>query len=320
MLKKLMYKKIALASSILILMLLLYLIPSNKEEIDLNKKQTLEYTQPNNIEVIYLLDNNNYLERTEVHLINKDKILKVNDLIELLTINNKKKDIIPNGFKSLLPENTKVLDLKLNDGVLTINFSKEFYNIKQEYEERLIESLIYTLTNINGIDKLSIYIDNKKLTNLPNSKKQIPEFLDKKYGINKKYEITTLNDIDSYTVYYVSKNNDETYYTPVTKYINDKKQDKVKIIIDELSSSLTYQTNLMSYLDNNVKLLNYELKDNIIKLNFNDLILSDITNQKILEEVTYTVGLSLCDELDVQKVIFEVNGEEIYTFLDQKLD
>lgn len=320
MLKRIIYKKIAIATSILLIMLMLYLIPSNKEEIDLNKNQKLEYIYPNNLEAIYLLDNNNYLSRTKISITNKDEIKKAEDLIETLTINGKKKDSIPNGFKSLLPENTKVKNIKLNNGILTINFSKEFNNIKIEQEEKLIESLIYTLTSIRGIDKLEIYIEDKKLTNLPNSKTKLPEYLDKKYGINKKYELTSLNDIDSYIVYYVFNYNDEVYYTPVTKYINNKKQDKVKIIIDELTSSLIHESNLMSYLDSNTKLINYEINDNIIKLNFNELILSNITNNKILEEVVYSVGLSLCDELTVDKVIFQVNNQEISTFSPKTID
>ena len=320
MLKKIMYKKISIATSIVLLMLMLYFIPSNKEEIDLNKTQRLEYIYPNDLETIYLLDNNNYLSRTKISVTNKDELTKATDLIELLTINGKKKDIIPNGFKSLLPEKTKVLDIKLNKGILSINFSKEFYNIKEEYEEKLIESLIYTLTNINGIDKIEIFIENKKLTNLPNSKIKLPEYLDKKYGINKKYELTSLSDIDSYIVYYVFNYNDEVYYTPVTKYINNKKQDKVKIIIDELTTSLIHESNLMSYLDSNVKLINYEINDNIIRLNFNDLILSDITNSTILEEVIYTIGLSLYDEFNIEKVIFEVNNQEISTFSPKSID
>jgi len=73
----------------------------------------------------------------------------------------------------------------------------------------------------------------------------------------------------------------------------------------------------MSYLNSNVKLLDYEITDKVIKLNFNDLILSDITNNLILEEVMYTIGLSLCNELDVEDVIFEVNNQEISTFFSK---
>lgn len=320
MLKKMLLKKIAVATSILLVMLMLYIIPTNKETVDLNKKQQLEYVFPNDLEVIYLLDNNNYLSRTKISVNNKDQISKAIDLIEGLTINGKKQDIIPNGFKSLLPKNTKILDIKLKEGLLTVNFSKEFNNIQKEYEVKLLESLAYTLTSINGIDKLEIYVENEKLTHLPKSKIKIPEYLDKHYGINKQYMFTNPSDIDSYTIYYVLNYNNEVYYTPVTKYIDNEKQDKVKIIIDELTSSLTYETNLVSYLDANTKLLNYEITDDVIKLNFNEFILSDITNNLILEEVMYTIGLSLCDELNVNDVIFEVNNREISTFSLKKLD
>jgi len=318
MLKKMLYRKIAVASSLIFVMFLLYLIPSNKEEIEIEQK--LEYIYPNDIQVIYLLDNYDYLSMTKVSANNSDEITKSIDLIESLTIDGRKKDKIPNGFKALIPKDTKVLNIELNEGVLKIDFSKEFNSIKESYEQKLIEAITYTLTTIDGIDKIELYVEGKKLTHLPNSMLKLPEYLDKNYGINKQYEITSLKDIDSYTIYYVFNYNDEVYYTPVTKYINNDNQDKVKVIIDELATSLTYESNLMSYLDANVKLLDYEINNEKIRLNFNDLILSDITNNLILEEVMYTIGLSLCDELSVEDVIFEVNNQEISTFSLKTLD
>ena len=319
MLRKMMYRKIIVSSSLLLVILMLYLIPTNKQEIDI-PNQTLEYIYPNDLEVIYLLDDNDYLSRTQISASNKDLISKATDLIEALTIDGKKKDIISSGFKALLPKNTKVLNIELKDGILTINFSKEFNNIDKEYEEKIIEALTYTLTSVEGIDKIQILVESNKLIQLQNSKKTLPEYLDKDYGINKQYELTSLNDILSYTIYYVNNYNNESYYTPVTKYINSEEQDKVKIIIDELSTSITYETNLMSYLDTNVKLLDYEIIDDKVKLNFNNLILSDITSNVILEEVIYTIGLSLCDELDVEEVIFHVENQEISTFSSKILD
>lgn len=319
MLRKMMYRKIVVSSSILVVILMLYLIPSNSQEITI-PNQTLEYIYPNDLETIYLLDNNDYLSRTTISANNQDIVAKSTDLIEALIIDGKKKNTISNGFRSLLPKNTKILNITLKDKILTIDFSYEFNNINKEYEEKVIESLTYTLTSLDGIDKLEIYVEGKKLTKLPNSKKTLPEYFDKDYGINKQYELTSLNDIYSYTVYYVNVSNEEPYYIPVTKYINNENQDKVKVIIDELSTSLTYESNLMSYLDTNTKLLDYEIIDNKIKLNFNNQILSDITSNIILEEVIYTIGLSLCDELDIEEVIFQVDNQEISTFSSKSLD
>lgn len=312
MLRRMLYKKIMVATSILLVILMLYLIPSNKNELEI--EQRLEYVYPNEVDTIYLLDNYDKVSRTMISVNKQNEISKAIDLLDGLTINGKKQDKLPNGFRGLLPVGTRVLDISLHDKILKIDFSKEFNNIKMEYEEKLIESLVYTLTDIDGVDKIEIFIEGVKLKELPNSKKLLPEYLDKGYGINKEYELTNLNDIDSYTIYYVMNYNDEVYYTPITKYVNNQGQDKVKIIIDELATNLTYESNLMSYLDSNIKLLDYEIVDKTIKLDFNEAILSDITSSKILEEVKYTIGLSLCDELEIEKVVFLVNNKEISTF------
>lgn len=312
MLRRMLYKKIMVATSILLVILMLYLIPSNKNELEIEQK--LEYVYPNEVDTIYLLDNYDKVSRTMISVNKQNEISKAIDLLDGLTINGKKQDKLPNGFRGLLPVGTRVLDISLHDKILKIDFSKEFNNIKMEYEEKLIESLVYTLTDIDGVDKIEIFIEGVKLKELPNSKKLLPEYLDRGYGINKEYELTNLNDIDSYTIYYVMNYNDEVYYTPITKYVNNQGQDKVKIIIDELATNLTYESNLMSYLDSNIKLLDYEIVDKTIKLDFNEAILSDITSSKILEEVKYTIGLSLCDELEIEKVVFLVNNKEISTF------
>ena len=175
----------------------------------------------------------------------------------------------------------------------------------------MIEAITYTLTSIDGIDKITIQVEGKNLEELPNSKKNLPTVLDKNYGINKEYDLTSTMNIDSYTLYYVSNYNDNIYYVPVTKYINNNNQDKVKVIIDELSTSPIYQTNLMSYLNSNTSLIDYDYNEGVMKLNFNNAILNDNSN-KILEEVIYSISLSLDSIYNVREVDFIVDNKEIY--------
>lgn len=313
-----LYRKIAVASSLLIIIFLLYLIPTNNLEVSPNK-QILEYVDYKSINTAYLLNDDDYLVGVNIGTLSVDINDISSNLIEAMVIDGKNKDIIPRGLRSLIPKNTKVLNLELRDKILYINFSKEFYNLKKEDEEKIVEALVYSLTSIDGIEKISISIDGSKLRELPFSKKILPEYLDRNFGINKEYEISTLNNIDSYTLYYVSNINDELYYVPVTKYL-DKKNDKIKVIIDELASSLIYETNLMSFLDSNAKLLDYEINDDNVILNFNSFILSDMESNQILEEVVYTIGLSITDEYLKDEVIFKVNDEEITTFSKKMLD
>jgi germination protein M len=304
-----LYKKILVASSLLVVLFMLYLIPT-KKEVEF-AETNLEYVYPNDLETVYLLDSNDYVARVLISASNDSIISKATSLIDALTIGGKKENVIPNGFRSIIPSGTKVIDIELEDGVLIINFSKDILDIDKKYEDKMIESLTYTLTSINGIDSIKLLVDGKELKKLPNSNKLLPTFLDKSYGINKIYEITNVGNIDSYTVYFVNNVNDNKYYIPVTKYVNDYKQDKIRIIIDELASSFTYQSNLSSFLNENTKLLNYEVIDKQIKLNFNDMIFSDITNNDILEEVVYTICLSINDSIDIDSVVFLANDREI---------
>lgn len=304
-----LYKKILVASSLLVVLFMLYLIPT-KKEVEF-AETNLEYVYPNDLETVYLLDSNDYVARVLISASNDSIISKATSLIDALTIGGKKENVIPNGFRSIIPSGTKVIDIELEDGVLIINFSKDILDIDKKYEDKMIESLTYTLTSINGIDSIKLLVDGKELKKLPNSNKLLPTFLDKSYGINRIYEITNVGNIDSYTVYFVNNVNDNKYYIPVTKYVNDYKQDKIRIIIDELASSFTYQSNLSSFLNENTKLLNYEVIDKQIKLNFNDMIFSDITNNDILEEVVYTICLSINDSIDIDSVVFLANDREI---------
>lgn len=313
MLKKMSIKKIIVSSTAIVLLLILYLIPDNKKEVNL-KNNSIEYTYNNVISTIYLIDSNDYVARTTIPTCKCEKEDLAKDLVEGLIIGGQKNNIIPNGFRSIIPPDVSIKNIELKDKILTIDFSKELLEVNKKDEEKMIEAIIYTLTSIDGIDKVIIKVEGEVLSKLPNSKTNLPTVLDKSYGINKNYDLTNLNNIISYTTYYTSTYNDSKYYVPVTKYINSKDNDIVKIIIKELSSSPIYETNLMSYLNTNATLNNYELLGNNLKLNFNESLLNDLDEKNILEEVIYTISLSM-DNIynDLESVSFLVNNEEIYT-------
>ena len=312
MLLRMFIRKITVATLALFALFLLYLMPdTNVVDYQLGYSD-IEYVYDNSMEVIYLLDSNDYVARTTMKGCDCDTIDAALDVVEGLIIDGKKGNIIPNGFRSIIPSGTSVLDISLDDKILTINFSRELLDVSSLYEEKMIEALIYSLTSIDGIDKVIIKVEGEVLSKLPHSGKNLAVILDRGYGINKSYDLVNTSDVFSYTVYYVSNFNDNEYYVPVTRYVNGNKQDKIKVIIEELSTSPIYETNLMSYLSSNVSLIDYSLSDNLLSLNFNDYILSDGTDDNILEEVIYTISLSVMDNFPVEEVAILVNNEEIY--------
>lgn len=310
MLKKSALRRIMVSTLALIIVSILYFFPQENELSPI--KQEVEYISVD-ATPIYLINPDNYVVRTNIATTSTDPLSLAKELITSLTIGSQKKEYISSHFTQIIPENTKILDISLDEGLLKVDFSKELLNISKDNEEKLIESLIYTLTEIKEIEKIMIFVEGTKLETLPKSNIKLPNTLDRSYGINKVYDITSLKDLTKTTIYYIGKFEDLVYYVPVTK-IDNNHNDKIEIIIDELKSSPIYETNLMSYLASSVELESYEELENQIILSFNNAIFDDFNDQNILEEVKYSISLSIGDTLHVDEIIFKVNDEIIETF------
>lgn len=311
MLKRMSIKKIMISSLAIFILLIIYLMPDNRKDIELTNN-SIEYVYDNIKSTIYLVDSDNYVARTSISTCKCDGKDKALDLLQGLIIGGSKSSIIPNGFRSIIPSGTTIKNIELKDKIITIDFSKELLDINEKEEKRMIEAIIYTLTSIEGIDKVIIKVEGEVLNKLP-SGTNVPTMLDRSYGINKSYDLVNTSDIESYTVYYVNEYNNNKYYVPVTKYTNGKSDDPIRVIIKELSSSPIYETNLMSYLNTSTMLNDYEFIGNNLKLNFNELLLNDLDENNILEEVIYTIGLSVNNiYTNLENVSFYVEDNEIY--------
>lgn len=308
MIKRFLSKKIIMSSAVLFALLLLCLIPDK----ELKVEEKIKYIENDNLKtVIYLLDDHSFLARTTVAISSQEIEKKAKELLQVLIKDGNGESKIPSGFQSILPSDTEILSLELVDDIMKVNFSKNLLDIKEELEEKMIEAIVYTLTSIEGVNKVIIYVEGDILSRLPKTGIHLPGTLDRSYGINKEYDLESFKNVNSVTVYYVSKYNNDTYYVPVTKYLNDDRE-KIKIIIDELASAPLYNTNLMSYLNGNISLLATEQELDSLSLVFNEYLFNDANSKNILEEVIYSISLSVGDNYDVKEVIFEVNDEEIY--------
>lgn len=304
MLKKFTFKKIAVSTLLLLLALILYNYPEEiNEDVEIKNDKKIN---------IYLIDENDFIGMTEISSASNSNNEKIEEILNSLIINSALSSNLPKGFKAIIPENTKILNYELKDGLLKINFSKEFLNIDEENEEKMIEAIIYSLTTIKDINKIMIFVDNNHLDELPNSHKKLDLYLDRSYGINKIYDITTFNNTKVVTVYHLNKNNDY-YYIPIT-YVVNSEEDKVEIIINNLKSNKLNSSNLLSHLNYQVELMNFEKNENEILLNFNDVLFESIYNGKLKEEVKYAIAYSIYDTIGISNITFEINSTIIDEF------
>lgn len=263
--------------------------------------------------VIYLLNDEGLLVQDRVLLDGSSVEEKIEKL--LINLTEGSTGSFADGLSKVIPKGTVVNNVMVGNKYVTIDFSKELLNVSEEKEKSMITAIVYSVMDLDDFLGVSILVEGDNLEEYPNSKEKINKILDKSIGINKNYDITSFNNINKVVIYYLENINDNLYYVPVTKYVNDDRE-KVNIIVEELASSYIYESNLMSFLNSNVSLLEYEEKENIMSLNFNDYLFDG--NDKVLEEVLYSIAYSVFDNYDVSMVSFEVNGE-IVNHIDKNI-
>lgn len=298
MLKRKIFKKISLVVCCLLIITILIIFPKDNESISFKTKKDSG--------IIYLLDEDDYLARVDYRYNSTSTKELIKEMIKTLTINDKETIAIQKGFRAIIPENTKLKSVDIKENIAVLNFSKDILLVDKNYEEKMVESIIYTLTTLKDIKGIQILVENDILKELPNSKKRLDQTLTRDFKINKEYNIESMNNISETTIYYLANKNNYIYYKPVTKYSNDEKE-KIEIIIDELKSSSIYSTNLISYINEDTQLINYEILDKSLILNFNDSILNDINSNSIIEEVTYAINMSVKENYDVESISYYVD-------------
>ena len=112
MLKKLIFRKVMIASLALFTLSLYYILPAKDLELE-DIEQRLEYVDKEIVtHDIFLLDSNNYLALTKIAVDGKDIESLARELIQVLIIGGEGESKIPSGFRSIIANDTKINSIK----------------------------------------------------------------------------------------------------------------------------------------------------------------------------------------------------------------
>lgn len=306
MLKSRAIRKIFITTLSLFIFLVVYSLPTLDNSYVLKTNLEIESTTGLATDNIYLLNDDGYLVKSRVLLEGPTLEDRIAEVLDQLTVRDE--NHFPKGLFPYIPKGTKVLNILHGEGKVTVDFSHEFLNMDVYTEKQIISGVVFSILDLGDVEEVIILVEGEVLREYPNTKEGLSSPLTKNIGINQEYNLTSRDDISKVVIYYLSRINDEMYYVPVTKYLNDSR-DKIKIIIDELSTSYIYEPNLMSFLHSQVELLDYYEQENVLFLNFNQFLFD--SDDKVLEEVLYSISYSVFDNYDVSMVMFEVNDQYV---------
>ena len=205
MLRKFAYNKIFRTTGMLVLLLLLLLFPASKEY-KLEDEKLVKTSASYSAREAYLIDKDGFVARCKVKLNStSDKGMAIK-LTELLINGGKYESLVPNGFKAILPSDTKINDVLIKDDTLTIDLSKDILELNNKSFKKALETLTYNLTSINNIKYVYLKIDGAVQDKYPDGKDVIKQPLERKDGVNTNYDAFNYKNASITTIYYVNKN------------------------------------------------------------------------------------------------------------------
>lgn len=259
---------------------------------------------------LYLIDKNGYVVPQTLNLPATTSIAK--EALQYLVDNGPVTDLLPNGFRAVLPEDTSMsVDINKNDGVATINFSKEFKNYQPEDEQKILQSISWTLTQFKDVKSVKLKMNGHELTQMPVQGTPISENLSRASGINiDTTDVVDITNTKPVTVYFIGGEEGSYYFVPVTRRVSNNEKDNLAAVVNELVKGPDANSNLMSEFMPDVKLLGTPTNDNgQVTLNFNKNIYGSFSKNVVSQQLIDELVLSLTEQPNVNKVTVDVDGK-----------
>lgn len=294
-------KKILITTFCLFIVVCIYTITNINSEDTIKVNLELEDISLLTNTNIYLLNNDGYLVQKKVFIDSNSIEDRIRKIINYLKITETSK--YSSNLRGVINKDCIIIELNYDEGFITLNFNKYFNDV--DNINIVVASLVHSLYSIGDVKGVSILVEGNYLNDYP-------KIIDNSIDLNKEVYLTSRNDVSKVVVYYLSKDNDDYYYVPVSKYLNDSK-DKINIIVQEMVSSSS--NNLISLVNSNLELISSREENDTMILNFNNYLFDN--NDEVLEEVLYCISYSVFDNYDVSMIMFEIDGKS-YKTVDRK--
>lgn len=278
-------------------------------EKDAKKSSKQEAVEKSVMTELYLIDKNGFVVPQSVALPSSEGVAK--QAVEYLVKEGPISNILPNGFRAVLPAGTSVTVNIDKEGLATVDFSSEFASYKAEDEMKILQSVTWTLTQFDAVKNVKLQMNGHELSEMPVNKTPISKTLSRESGIN----LDTTNVVDvtntkQLTLYYLGGDEKNYYYVPVTKRISTNEDNIAEAVIKELAEGPAITSQLQTEFMPELALIdNPKIADGKVALNFNESIYGSFKENVVSQRLLDVLVLSLTEQKGIESVEVFVNGK-----------
>ncbi|CQR57909.1 GerMN domain-containing protein [Paenibacillus riograndensis] len=263
---------------------------------------------------VFLEDGNGLLAPVSLSLPEGDNTAMLKDSLAALVSKGQYASALPEGFKGVLPAGTEVKNITVDkDKLAVVEFNSKFNDYEPADERKILEAITWTLTGQDGIQGVQLWVDGKKLTEMPLQDTPLDRPLTRALGINLPKHGPLLMNSSAVTVYFSAATSDGThqYYVPVTRFV-PAGQDTLKAALNELIAGPESEKGLEMVMTQETVLDSVEAGQNgVVTVSLNDDMFAD--GKGVPAEMLESVVLTVAQNSDDALVQIRMNGQKTVT-------
>lgn len=263
---------------------------------------------------VFLKDGNGLLAPVSLSLPEGDNTAMLKDSLAALVSKGPYASALPEGFKGVLPAGTEVKNITVDkDKLAVVEFNSKFNDYEPADERKILEAVTWTLTGQDGIQGVQLWVDGKKLSEMPLQGTPLDRPLTRTLGINLPKHGPLLMNSSAVTVYFSAATSDGThqYYVPVTRFV-PAGQDTLKAALNELIAGPESEKGLEMVMTQETVLDSVEAGQNgVVTVSLNDDMFAD--GKGVPAEMLESVVLTVAQNSDDALVQIRMNGQKTVT-------
>ena len=256
-----------------------------------NKSDTSGY------QVYYINEDENALVSTGYTLKGENTLECIQDMWKKMT------ESVPGSSQgSLVPEGLEIQELDLTDGQLTMTFNTEYNKMNKVREVLLRAGIVEGVTQFTDVKTVVFHVGEDVLRDHngePIGAMTRSSFINNPVGINSYQYASLVLYFSSLTGDKIVKEMRNVHYSTNTTL--------EKVILEQLIAG-PMNSKLGGILSEDIRVLDVKISEKTCTLNLNQAFMDTYVNTVKPEVVIYAMVDSLCDNLGVDKVQFQVEG------------
>lgn len=196
-------------------------------------------TEGQELLTVYLRDKHNYLApmTMQVGIADKSTAAMAEEALRWLTRLDSLAGQLPEGFTAPLPAGIRVNTIteQPDTHTLSIDLKGPLPGIVAASERMALEAIVWTMTELPGIDQVKLSVDGQQLRTLPSSGMPVYDTLTRAIGINMETAPNlSLQHSMAVTLYFAANTeSDEDYFVPVTRLV-ERNADRPRTALEQL--------------------------------------------------------------------------------------